>query len=145
MSLDANRVINGTFGEVWLDGEYVAEGYGLEAVVDIQKEDIPVVGKLATDSKMMGYKCTGSVRLHKVNSRMAIKISDSIKQGINPRFQILSVLNDPAAYGAERVLIKDANFNNLTLAQWETAQKGQVEAPFTFTDWKYHDQITPRD
>lgn len=143
MPINTERIINGTFGELWLDGDKVAEAYGLDARVEISKEDVDVCGSLGTNTKMMGYKGTGSVKLHKVNSRMAIKISDKLKQGINPRFQILSALKDPAAYGAERVLVKDAAFDDMTLANWEAKQKGTVEAPFTFTDWEYLDKITP--
>ncbi|MBO8158828.1 phage tail tube protein [Thermosyntropha sp.] len=145
MALDANRIINGTFGEVWLDGDKVSECYGLEARVEIDKEDIAVCGKLGTDTKMMGYKGTGSLKLHKVNSRMMIKLSDQIKAGINPRVQILSSLKDPAAYGAERILIKDAVFDDLTLASWEAKAKGEIECPFTFTDWELLDTIAPKE
>lgn len=145
MALAAERVINGTFGEVWLDGDKVSECYGLEAKVEIDKEEIPVCGKLGTDTKMMGYKGTGTMRLHKVNSRMMLLISNQIKAGINPRFQILSALKDPAAFGAERVLIKDACFDDLTLANWEAKAKGETECPFTFTDWEPLDTIAPRE
>jgi len=145
MVLDASRVINGTFGEVWLDGDKVSECYGLEAKVEIDKEEISVCGKLGTDTKMMGYKGTGSLKLHKVNSRMMIKLSGQIKAGMNPRLQILSSLKDPAAYGAERILIKDAAFDDLTLANWEAKAKGEVECPFTFTDWELLDTITPKE
>lgn len=145
MALAAERVINGTFGEVWLDGDKVSECYGLEAKVEIDKEEIPVCGKLGTDTKMMGYKGTGSLKLHKVNSRMMIKLSGQIKAGVNPRLQILSALKDPAAYGAERILIKDAAFDDLTLANWEAKAKGEIECPFTFTDWELLDTITPKE
>lgn len=145
MALQAERIMNGTHGELWLDGDKVSECYGLDAKVEITKEEIDVCGKLGTDTKMMGYKGTGSVKLHKVNSRMMIKISDDIKRGINPRFQILSALKDPAAYGSERVLIKDTAFDDLTLAGWEAKQKGTVECPFTFTDWDDLDNVEPRE
>lgn len=144
MALDANRIISGTFGEIWLDGDKIAECMGMEAKVEVEKEEIPICGKLGVDSKVIGYKGTGSIKLYKVNSRLAIKLSDAIKAGQNPKFQILSALNDPASYGAERVVIKDASFNDLTLANWEVKNKGEVEAPFTFTDWAYLDTITPQ-
>jgi hypothetical protein len=144
MAFNGEKVISGTFGEVWLDGEYVAEALALEARIDIEKEDVPLSGKFTTDSKFMGYKGSGTLRMHKANSRMISKISDQIKSGINPRFQILSSLADPAAAGAERILIKDASFNDLTLINWELKQKGTVEAPFTFTDWENKDLITPQ-
>lgn len=144
MSFGGERVINGTFGEVWLDGDKVAEAYGLTAEVEIDKEDVPICGKMGTDTKMMGYKGTGTIKVYKVNSRLIIKLSEQLKQGINPRFQILSALKDPAAFGAERILIKDAAFDKLTLANWEAKQKGEVESPFTFTDWEPIDVIQPR-
>lgn len=143
--MNAERVINGTHGELWLDGDKVSEAKGLSAKVEMQKEEIPVCGKMGTDTKLMGYKGTGSVKLYKVNSRMTIKLSDSIKKGINPRLQILSTLKDPAAFGAERILIKDAAFDDLTLADWEAAVKGEIEAPFTFTDWDPVDTIKPEE
>lgn len=140
----AERIISGTFGELWLDGDKVSEAFGLEAKVELEKEDVSVCGKLGTDTKMLGYQGTGSIKLHKVNSRLGIKVSNQIKKGINPRFQLLSALNDPAAYGAERVLIKDVAFDDLTLAGWEAKTKGEVESPFTFTDWDYLDSIQPK-
>jgi hypothetical protein len=144
MALSGERVITGTFGEVWLNGDKVSECFGLEAKIEMEKEEIAIAGKLSTDTKFMGFKGTGSLKMHKVNSRMAKLLSENIKKGINPRFQILSVLNDPASYGAERIRIKDASFDDLTLAGWEVKQKGEIEAPFTFTDWEYLDLIEPR-
>ena len=35
----AKRVISGTWGEVWLDGEYVGECYALQAKHAFTKED----------------------------------------------------------------------------------------------------------
>lgn len=142
-ALPSERIINGTYGECWLDGEYVAECYGLQAKVDFEKEEVPVCGKPGIDTKITGYKGKGTAKLYKVNSRMALKISDQVKSGINPRFQILSVLDDPAAYGAERVLVKDICFDDLTLFDWEAKKQGEIEAPFTFTDWDLVDQIQP--
>lgn len=141
MAMQGEKVINGTFGEIWLDGDYVAEVKGLQAQVSIEKEDIPVAGKYATDSKFMGYKGTGSLRLHKTNSRMISKLSQSIKDGAVPRFQIISQVKDPSAAGAERIIIKDASFDDLTLIDWELRVNGELECPFTFTDWETADLI----
>lgn len=145
MPITGERVINGTHGELWLDGDKVSEAYGLEAKVELEKEEVSICGKMGTDTKFMGYKGTGSIKLHKTNSRMMSKISDQLKQGINPRFTILSALNDPAAYGAERIIVKDAAFDDLMLANWEAKQKGEVEVPFTFTDWDLLDTIQPKE
>lgn len=130
--------------EVWIDGEKLSEAKALQAKIEFNKEEVNICGKLGTDTKLMGYKGTGTVTLHKINSRMMLKLSDQVKSGINPRVQILSALKDPAAFGAERVLIKDACFDDLTLINWEVGTKGEIECPFTFTDWDLLDTIEPR-
>ncbi|MCG8481965.1 MAG: phage tail tube protein [Clostridia bacterium] len=141
MALDVNKIMNGTFGSLWLDGEEIGEAYGLEAKVEIQKEEVPVCGRYTTSEKFMGYKGTGTVKLRKVYSRIASKISDQIKKGVNPTFEILSELADPAAQGSERVLIKGVSFNELFLANWETQQAVNEDYSFTFTDWEFFDMV----
>lgn len=139
--LSGEKVISGSFGELWLDNEFVGEAIAMEAKIEIEKEDVPLVGNLGTDSKFIGYKGSGTLRMHKANSRMITKISDMIRMGYNPRFKILSDLKDPASDGAERIIILDANFNDLTLVNWELKKKGEIEAPFTFTKWEHPDLI----
>lgn len=75
---------------------------------------------------------------------MAIKMSDNLKAGKDTRVKLISLLDDPDTYGAERVVIYDASFDDLTLADWELAAKGQIECPFTFTRWDYLDLIQPK-
>lgn len=137
----AKRIMNGTWGEVWLDGDYVSECYGLQAKVNVTKEDVNLCRQMAVDKKIIGISGTGSLRLHKVNSRMALAIGDRLKNGQDPRFTIISKLADPDAYGAERVAIKNVSFDDLTLADWEVARRGTVEAPFTFTDYEFLDSV----
>lgn len=141
----AEQIFNGTFGEAWVNGEKLAECFGLEAKVELEKEDVTVCGNMGTDTKLMGYKGTGSIKLHKINSRMMIMLSNQVKDGINPRVQILSALRANKASQAERILIKDACFDDITLAGWEAKQKGELECPFTFTDWEMPDTVAPRD
>jgi len=138
----AKRVISGTWGELWLNGEYVAECYGLQAKLSFTKEDVPICGQMMTDTKTVSVKGTGSVKLHKVNSRMAIVVGEYIVNGKDIRFVLVSKLDDPDAYGAERVSLSNVSFDDMTIADWEAAKKGTVECPFTFADKpKYLDRI----
>jgi hypothetical protein len=140
----AKRVMSGTFGEVWLDNDYVGECYGLQAKVNFNKQDVPMCGRMAIDKKITNISCTGSMRMHKVSSRMANKIGADIKAGKDPRFTVISKLADPDAYGAERVVLKNVSFDDLTLADWEVAVNGKIEAPFTFTDYEFLDSVEAR-
>lgn len=141
MALQANRVMSGTWGEVWLDGDYVSECYGFQAKVSYNKEDVNICGQMAVDKKVTSYACTGSLKLHKVNSRMARVVGNKIRKGLDVRFTIITKLDDPDAYGAERVALRNVSFDDLTLADWEVATNGKVEAPFTFTDYEFLDSV----
>ena len=77
----ASRVMSGTWGEVWLDGDKVSEAYGIQAKVAFDKEDIPMCRQMGTDVKITSFKGTGSLRLYKTTSRMALAIGENIRNG----------------------------------------------------------------
>lgn len=143
-SISAKRVINGTFGQVWLDGEEVGEAIGLKLTSDFAKEKVNLVGDLTEDTKLTSISNTGSLSLHKVNSRMLLKIGEEAQNGRDVRFTIISALKDPDSYGAERVAAYGVSFDNLTLADWQAATLGKIEAPFTFNRYKLLDEIGVR-
>ncbi|TCO78021.1 phage tail tube protein [Marinisporobacter balticus] len=143
--IPGNRVINGTWGEIWLDGDKVSELTGLEAKITLKKEDVNMCGVLAKDTKVTGWEGKGTLKMHKVNSRMAIKLGEMIKKGQDLRFTILSKLADPDTIGgqSERVVLKDVSFDDLTLTNFEAKGLGKVECPFTFTGYDFTDLIQP--
>lgn len=137
----AKRVINGTYGELWLDGEYVAECYKLQAKVTYTREKVPMCGNLTQGRKLVEVEGTGSAGLHKVNSRLAMLVAEEIKKGNDPRFTIVSKLDDPDAFGSERISLTGCAFDDTTLADWEAGVLGKIEAPFTFEDYEFIDAI----
>ena len=139
--MDAKRVINGTWGQVWFDGDLLSECYGLQAKVNYNKEDVNQCGQMAIDKKITSYECTGSLKLHKVNSRIAKKMNNAAKEGLDVRCEIISKLADPDSYGKERVALRGVSFDDLTLADWEAKTLGKVEAPFHFVDYEFYDMI----
>ncbi len=139
--MQANKVISGTWGELWLDGAYVGECYGLQAKVTYNKEDVPLCRQMATDKKVTSISCTGSVKSYKINNRMAIISGDKIKNGQDIRFTLVSKLADPDSYGAERISLSNVSFDDLTLTDWEVGKTGKIESPFTFTDYTFLDKI----
>ena len=70
---------------------------------------------------------------------MAGKIGDKLKQGKDVRFTVISKLDDPDAYGAERVAVTGVSLDDLTLADWEVGKTGSTENPFTYTDYSFLD------
>ena len=137
----AKRVMSGTWGQVWLDNELVAECYKFQAKVNYNKEDVALCGNMFVDKKVTSVNGTGSIGMHKINSRMGKVVGQKIRSGEDVRFTIISKLSDPDAYGAERVAVKNVSLDYLTLADWEAKTPGKVEVPFTFTDYEYLDMV----
>lgn len=136
----AKRVVSGTFGEVWLDGEKVAECKACQAKLTKNKEKIYLCGQMISDHKVMSMDGTGSLTLYKVDSGLIRKQRD-VQDGVDSRFTVVSALKDPDSYGAERVALYNVSFDDLTLADWQRAAVGEITAPFTFTRYELLDEI----
>lgn len=141
MPIDVKRVINGTYGQVWLDDVQIMETYGLQAKVEKKKEELSICGRPGTETKLIGFSGKGTLKVRKINSRMGKLLTEGLRKGKDVRFQIISKLADPDSLGAERILIKNVSFDDLTLADWEAAKAGAVDIPFTFSDFEYLDII----
>ncbi|MBC8579135.1 phage tail tube protein [Zhenhengia yiwuensis] len=131
----AQQVMNGTFGELWVDGDYMAEVTAFEAKVSLDMTDVNMSRRLAKAQKVTGYSCSGSVTLNKVSSYFIKKLNENMKQGKQTVCTIISKLDDPDAIGSERIVIKDAVFSELTLANWSAKSLGEEQLPFSFSEW----------
>ncbi|HZK53571.1 MAG TPA: phage tail tube protein [Desulfosporosinus sp.] len=141
--LRGNEQINGTWGQVWWDGELVFELDSFEAKVSANRETVTI--GMSEDSKLVGLKGEGSMKVKKVFSRGKKKLLDAWKNGEDPRSTIVTKLKDPDTIGkqSERVSIGNVWFDELTLTQFEKAKKLEDEYKFGFTpsDADYLDTI----
>ena len=80
----ARRVISGTWGELWIDGEKVAEVSACQAKVALNKETVNLCGRFMTTHKAMNASGTGSLTMHKVDSGFAQRM-EGIKRGVDRR------------------------------------------------------------
>lgn len=138
---EARRVINGTYGECWLDGDYLAEVTGCNIKIDFNKQAVNQIQTFMEGNKIIGGKGTGTLKFNKVTSRMLQYLSDATKKGIFEPMTIISNIKDPEAFGAERVKVSGVLFDSLTLADWEVAKTGEESYSFTFTDFTLIDYI----
>ena len=139
--INGKEVINGTCGELWFDGEYMAEVTAFKAEVSIKTTAVARVQNLQPGQKMTGLEMKGDIKFHKISSFIMKKIDAALKKGVMPVFKIVSNVNDPDSTGSERVVVYDATFDKLILADWETEKLGEESYSFTFTDWDILDSI----
>lgn len=135
--LDTTLVRNGTFGTVWLDGEEVAEAYGCQAKVHKTKESVKRCHTLVNGSKLTNVNITGSIRIYNATNRLIEMEADAINDGKDLQHTIISSLDDPDNPQGQRISLRGVSFDDLTLADWEAAKMGEIEAPFTASGYSY--------
>ena len=139
--MKATEVMNGTWGEVWINDELVEEITAFQAKIEFDKEDVNMAGQMWTHKKVTGYNGTGSMTLHKTNSRMIKLLADYTKEGLEPEVVIVGKLEDPGNGGSERISLSGVSFDDLTLFDFEVKSLGSYECPFTFTNYSVMDSI----
>ena len=141
MNISAKRVMSGTWGQVWYGGELWLEASAFQAKYTYTKEDQQLAGQMATDTKVTGVKGTGSITIKKVYSRTAGH-GDKILEGIDERGTFIGKLDDPDAFGAERVALYNVSFDEEPLMDWRVGSTTEITIPFTFTEREWLQQVT---
>ena len=139
-NVTSDRVLNGSYGQLWLDGVLMAEVYGLDAQIEVLKQEVPMCGTSSgIGKKFTGWNGTGSLRFNKVSSTFTKKQAEAVKNGKQLVSTIISKLEDPAVsnYGREQVELRGVQFDTISIAQWEAGSLVQQEMPFTFEDFNY--------
>ena len=111
------------------EARFADTGYAREIYRRLARE-------LIEDSKVMSTKGTGSMGIYKVYSRFK-EYADQVQAGKDPRGTFVSKLDDPDAYGAERVALYNVSLDEVPLVNWERKTIQKDEVPFTFTRHKY--------
>lgn len=143
MGFSANRIMSGTFGKLLWDGYEIAECSACQAKHTYQREDQQLPGEMAIDSKVTGTKGTGSVTLKKVFSRFA-DYTAAVQRGEDPRSTLIVALDDPDAYGAERVALYNVSLDEMTLMDWQVGKTTDLTIPFRFTKSELLQGVEPR-
>lgn len=142
--IPGQRVISGSKGQLWLNGDLLAEVKSIESKATINRETVMMGGSYDEDSKVTSIGCEGSLVINKVFTRER-EFVEKLQQGKDERFQLFVTLDDPDAYGRETVQLENCWFNEVTIAQFEVGTILEREFPFghTFSDIKYPESITP--
>lgn len=140
-SYSSDRVINGSFGEVWVDNDYMAEAIGLQAKTKLDATEVKMCRTLEKGYKVTGISCDGTLKLNKVTSYFLKKVGDDLKKGKATRMTIITNLEDPEAFGAERIQLNNCIMTELTLADWESGKILEESIPFKFSGFEVLESI----
>lgn len=90
---------------------------------------------MAKQYKVTGWEGKGNVKMNHMSSFFLNLMAENIKSAHQTVCTIVAKLDDPDAIGAERVVIRDATFDKMTLMDWEAKKLAQDDYDFTFTDF----------
>lgn len=141
-SFNSQQVMSGTQGEIWIDGYYMAQVTDFKAEINLIKEEVNQVKKMGKQYKVTGWEGKGNVKMNHISSFFWDLMSDNIKNGKQTVVTIIAKVDDPDAIGAERVVIRDATFDKLTLMDWSAKKLAQDDYDFTFTDYDILDRAS---
>lgn len=116
----------------------------LEATIEVNKVDVPILGKTNTPSVPSGWTGSGSMTIYYVTSLFRELMLDYIKNG-RPFFFDLQVVNeDPGSgIGKQTVVLKECSLDNIIAAKFDntTDDKMDEELSFTFNDYDILDRF----
>ena len=141
-SFNSQQVMSGTEGEVWIDSQYTAQVVAFKAEVKLVKEEVNQVKRRGKQYKTTGWEGSGNVKMNHMSSYFIDKMADNIKNGKQTVCTIIAKLSDPDAIGDERVVIRDATFDKLTLMDWAAKKLTEDDYDFTFTDFDILDSAS---
>lgn len=142
MALQDIRTINGSFGKVYHDGKWLTNFNEVTADVEQVMREVLPSGTRWVGNKVVGLRGTGRIRGYKVTSElleMASQIFDDTK-GVFIT-ELIFKLDDPEAFGSERVRLTNVKFERIPIANWTPQDLIMEEWSFVFAGIELLDVI----
>lgn len=130
-SLSANRVLSGSFAEIWVDGSRIAEASAIQLTVKLIRSDVQI--GMDVDSKITGCRGEGQLRLRQVFSRF-FDVVEQAAAGSDLRVTITTALKDPDSMNGEeeRYSVDNVALDSLPLVNYATGKVNEQVIPFRF-------------
>lgn len=137
--MQTNKILRGSFGRAWINGINFANIKSFEAKVSFEYEEVDAGEDLGKHQRLIGYTVDGTIVLHKINSEIPRLLKDIPITGDVPDVKIIVTLDDPSAYGAERVELTEVTFDEMMLLKFERKALVEEELPFKAASYRFLD------
>lgn len=135
--MDANKIILGTFGKVYINNKRIANIKSFELKASMDYEDIKVNGELITQYKYTGSSLIGTMEVHKVDSYNINLVKDAIKTGVMPDIKIVGELSDPNTDGDEAIEVTGVLLDEATLLAFTNGEVRDESTAFRAGGYNY--------
>ncbi|EKQ50264.1 MULTISPECIES: phage tail tube protein [unclassified Clostridium] len=131
----ANKVLTGSSGNLWFNGQLLATLSKINAKVKGNFESVDFCGDNATYSRYNGWSGEGTLVVKKIDSTIWKICADAYKSGVMPDIKLISSLTDAATGKSEKVSIEGVVITEFMLAGYESKKLIEEEFPFNFGDF----------
>ena len=116
----------------------------LEATIEKNKADVPVLGKTNVGKKAAGWSGTGTLTVYYITSLFRELTRQYIRTGKDFYFDLCVVNEDPASStGKQTVRLKNCNLDSVKAAAFDATSDDMMEEElaFTFEDYDIDDMF----
>lgn len=149
ITMNAKNAISASLAECFVtigDNRYnFMQAINLEARIDKNKTEVPILGRTGKGNKAAGWKGTGSARFHYNTSIMRKLLEEYKDTGLDIYFEIQIRNEDPTtSVGSQTVILKDCNMDGGVLAKFDADNTGFLDEDvnFTFEDFYIPETFT---
>jgi len=117
----------------------------LEATIEKNKTDVPILGKTKTSQRAAGWNGSGTLNIYYVTSIFRELMMRYVKTGRDFYFDLTVVNEDPqSSVGKQTVVLKNCNLDSVTIAKFDATSDEMLneDLPFTFDDVDILDQFS---
>lgn len=139
--MNANKVLTGSSGNVWVNGKLLAQVKSIELKVTGNFEEVSFVGDNATYNKFTGWTGEGTLTLQKIDSTVVDLVAEAYLSGVMPDIKIVTSLTDKATRKAERAAVSDVVLTEFMLAKFEAKTLAEEEVPLKFSKYQVLEKI----
>lgn len=116
----------------------------IEATIEKNKVDVPVLGKTTTPQRSTGWTGSGTLTIYYVTSLFRSLMVEYVKSGRDFWFDLMVVNEDPVSNaGKQSVVLKNCNLDSVVITRFDAGSDDMLEEelPFTFEDVELLDQF----
>ena len=130
-------VLNGAAGEAYLTignrRRPLMELVNIEAKVEKNKTEVPILGRMNKGNKTTGATCSGSATIHKMTSDFAEYMLNFMTTSEDVYFDVTVTNNDlTSSLGIQRIILKNCNMDSAVIASLD-ADDSILDEDFDFT------------
>ena len=109
----------------------------LEATLEKNKIDVPILGKANTPQRSAGWSGSGTLTIYYVTSVFRRLMIEYAKTGRDFWFDLQVVNEDPqSSAGKQTIVLRNCNLDSIVITQFDATSDDMLEEelPFTFSD-----------